>query len=392
MMKLNRLAGFGVLFLLPLLASAAPTPVEIVQSIPEGTNLALPELRRAKDVWPLMIDGAKTRIDIAQMYISSAKGRALEPVIEALEAAGNRGVKIRFLLWVGMKDNDEDSLARIRAIPNLTLAIYDISKVTGGIHHAKYWVVDGKEIFVGSQNFDWLSLEEIHETGVLIDSKPLADRLETVFAHDWGFATTGVWGDESVPASSTAPSDVELVSSPERLNPKGVSVALAKLLSLIGNAKASIKIALLDYSTSAYSEKKPWTEIDDALRAAAKRGVKVELLLSHWNTAKSEIGSIRSLAVVPGIEVKISFVPDLPSGHVPYSRVIHTKHMIVDGKTYWVGTSNWSRGYFYDTRDIEIVMNRPELARTGTKIFEAVWTAPYTEALDPNREYPAPIK
>jgi phosphatidylserine/phosphatidylglycerophosphate/cardiolipin synthase-like enzyme len=392
MQKLNRLAGLGILYLLPLLAFAATTPVEIVQSIPEGTNLALPELRQAKDVWPLMIDAAKSTLDIAQMYVSSAKGRALEPVIEALEAAGNRGVKIRFLLWVGMQENDPASLARLRAIPNLTLAIYDISKVTGGFHHAKYWVVDGKEIFVGSQNFDWLSLEEIHETGVRIESKPLADRLETVFAHDWGFATTGAWGDESVPASSNAPSDVELLSSPERLNPKGVSVAITRLLELLGNAKESIRIALLDYSTTAYSGDGPWTEIDDALRAAAKRGVKVELLLSHWNTAKNEIGAIRALAVVPGIEVKISFVPDLPTGHVPYSRVIHTKHMIVDGKTYWVGTSNWSRGYFYDARDIEIVMNRPDLARTGARIFEAVWTAPFTEDLDPNRDYPAPIK
>jgi phosphatidylserine/phosphatidylglycerophosphate/cardiolipin synthase-like enzyme len=389
----TRLMGVFVFALLPIAALAAvpeATPVEIVQSIPEGTALSLPGLRQAKDVWPEMIANAKSQIEIAQMYISGSPGRALEPVVQALEAAGNRGVKIRFLLWIGMKDTDKATVARIQAIPNLTLALYDISKVTGGILHAKYWIIDGKRIFVGSQNFDWLSLEEIHETGVLVESESIAARLETIFEHDWKFATTGNWENDSVPGSSRPPTDVEMVSSPERLNPTGIPVAIAKLISLINGAKQHIQIALLDYTTKAAG--KPWLEIDDALRAAAKRGIRVQLLVSHWNTAKAEIASIQSLAKVPGIEVKISFVPDLPSGHIPFSRVIHSKHMIVDGQTYWVGTSNWSRGYFYDTRDIEIVMNRPELAHTGQKIFNLVWTAPYTENLDPTRSYPEPKK
>lgn len=385
-------AGFWVLGFLSVSAEAVLTPVEIVQSVPSRTELAVPDLRQAKDVWPLMIAEAKSTLDIAQMYVSSEKAHAMEPVVAALEAAGNRGVKIRFLLWSGMKDNDKATLARIRAIPNLSFSFYDISKVTGGIHHAKYWVVDGKAIFVGSQNFDWRSLEEIHETGVLIRSKAIALRLETVFEHDWKFATLGKWDADAVPLSSRAPADVELIASPERLNPKGIPVALAKLMELLSGAKESVQIALLDYSTTAYAGKKPWMEIDDALRAAAARGVKVQLLVSHWNTAKSGIASIKALSRVPGIEVRISFVPELPSGHLAYARVIHTKHMIVDGKTYWVGTSNWSRGYFYDTRNIEVVMNRVDLAETGGKIFNAVWTAPYTEAVDVNRDYPEPRK
>jgi len=161
---------------------------------------------------------------------------------------------------------------------------------------------------------------------------------------------------------------------------------------MIAKAKTSVQVALLDYSTKSYSSGKVWLELDDALRAAAARGVKVELLVSHWNTTKSGIGSIKELAKVPGIEVRISFVPPLSTGHMPYARVIHSKTMIVDGKSYMVGTRNWSRGYFYDTRDIEVVMNRPDLAAIGGKIFSAFWTAPYTEAVDINRNYPEPRK
>ena len=382
-----------ICLLLPSLCFAGGTPVEIVQSVPSGTHLAVPGLREAKDVWPLMVAGAKSTIDIAQMYVSSETGRAMEPVIEALEAAGQRGVKIRFLLWEGMKGNDLPTLTRLKAIPNLTLALYDIKPVTGGIHHAKYWVIDGESLFVGSQNFDWRALEEIHETGVLVESPALSRFLTTIFEHDWKFAQTGVWDESDHFPKIPQPTDVELLSSPERLNPAGATVALTKLLSLLNEAKESVQVALLDYSTTSYGlGKKPWLEIDDALRAAAARGVKIELLVSHWNTGKGEIESIKSLARVPGIEVRVSFVPELPTGHLAYARVIHSKTMIVDRKTYWVGTSNWSRGYFYSTRSIEVLFHRPDLAETGRKIFLAVWDAPYTEVLDVNRTYPEPRK
>jgi phosphatidylserine/phosphatidylglycerophosphate/cardiolipin synthase-like enzyme len=386
-----RLAMVSLLFVLPTLA-LANTIVEIVQSVPEQTNLGLPGVRQAKDVWPEMIANAKSTIDIAQMYVQSVKDRSIEPVLQAMEAAGNRGVKIRFLLGSAMVNTDKETVVRIKAIPNLSFALYDISKVTGGIHHAKYFIIDGKEIFVGSQNFDWLALEEIHETGVRILDAALALRLETVFMHDWNFANSGKWGTESVPPSSPAPLDVELVSSPDSLNPTGITSGIKTLISLVGAAKTSIHVTLLDYTTSVYGGGKPWTVIDDALRAAAKRGVKIELLVSHWNTAKTEIDSIKSLSQVPNIEVRINTVPDLPGGHIPFSRVVHSKTMVIDQSIYWVGTSNWSKGYFDATRDIEIVMKRPDLALTGEKIFQAIWTATYSVPVDVNKNYPTPVK
>src|SRR5690606_4074589 len=129
------------------------------------------------------------------------------------------------------------------------------------------------------------------------ESKAIAHRLRTIFEHDWAFATTGRWKNSSVSPFSISPSDVELVASPERLNPKRIPTALTRLLSLISNAKKSLRISLLDYSTTSDSEgRKPWLELDDTLRAAAARGVKVQLLVSHWNTTKGEIGSIKALS------------------------------------------------------------------------------------------------
>ena len=65
-----------------------------------------------------------------------------------MEAAGKRGVKIRFLLEEkGIKLSEASTLERLRAIPNLTFRVLPYARVSGGIIHAKYLVVDGKQAY-----------------------------------------------------------------------------------------------------------------------------------------------------------------------------------------------------------------------------------------------------
>ncbi len=374
-----------------LTESSTSPVVTVVQSIPEETALAQQDLPYALETWVAMIDGATRSIDVAQMYVSSKPGEGIEKVMEALTRAANRGVRIRFLISENMIGEEPETLAAVRAIPGIEVAIINVKPLTGGIMHAKYWIVDEAEAFIGSQNFDWRALSQIHETGVLVRDAAFARKLGRIFHFDWEIARTGK-APEKGKALAESSSDVELVASPELLNPAGVGAALPALLGLIAGAKRSLQIQLLEYSPASYSAGGDWLEIDDALRAAAARGVKVQLLVSHWNTAKSSIGALKRLTAVPNVEVKVAFVPEHSTGFIPYARVIHSKQMIVDQEIYWVGTSNWSRGYFYATRNVEVIMRRPELARTGARIFDTVWNQSYTEAVDPNREYPKPRK
>jgi HKD family nuclease len=136
-------------------------------------------------------------------------------------------------------------------------------------------------------------------------------------------------------------------------------------------------------------------DIDNDLRAAAIRGVKVELLVSHWNTEKPEIHHLKSLSLVPGIEVRISTVPQASQGHIPYGRVTHSKYMIVDGQTLWLGTSNWSQGYFLASRNLELIFRGElgtELTPQADAVFERVWSAPFTAPVEVLRDYPPPRK
>ena len=146
-----RIAGLAGLLLSPLAQADFSIPgFELVHTVPLDTELATTDLRQPGPVWIELFDGAKSTIDIGQFYAADHPGSVLERVIERLEAAGKRGVKIRFLLEEkGIRLSEASTLERLRAIPNLTLRVLPYAQLSGGIIHAKYMVVDGRQAFVG---------------------------------------------------------------------------------------------------------------------------------------------------------------------------------------------------------------------------------------------------
>ena len=43
--------------------------------------------------------------------------------------------------------------AQVRYVP--------MGRLTGGVLHSKFWVVDGRHVYVGSANMDWRSLTQV---------------------------------------------------------------------------------------------------------------------------------------------------------------------------------------------------------------------------------------
>src|SRR5262245_51800231 len=106
--------------------------VQLVQSVPIETTLAQPDLPFAKDVWVEMIRSARRSVDLGQFYVANTENGLnsdLEPVLKELEAAGKRGVKVRFLLSDKMIQNDMPSYRRVQAIQGAEVRLYDISKL-----------------------------------------------------------------------------------------------------------------------------------------------------------------------------------------------------------------------------------------------------------------------
>ncbi len=396
-MKL-RVAGLAGLLLSPLaLADFSIAGFELVHTVPVDTALGTADLRQPGPVWIELFDGAKNRIDIGQFYAADHPGSVMDKVIEHLEAAGKRGVKIRFLLEEkGIKLSDTATLERLRAIPNLTFRVLPFGQLSGGIIHAKYMVVDASQAFIGSQNFDWRSLEHIHETGLRISDTSVVGQVQAIFDQDWR-AQQALSDNQPVPlpAAGQAPARTGnyLVASPQRYNPPGVGDSQQELPRLLGEAKKEVRVQLLDYAPLSYGPDRTrpyYAVIDNAVRAAAARGVSIKLMVSNWNTDPLELPYLKSLAVLPNVQIKIVTLPEARQGFIPYARVIHSKTMEIDGQVAWVGTSNWLGGYLDNSRNLEVVMRSEAMARRVGQLHEQLWDGPYARALNVTDEYPAP--
>lgn len=393
-----RIAGLAGLLLSPLAQADFSIPgFELVHTVPVDTALGTADLRQPGPVWIELFDGAKNTIDIGQFYAADHPGSVMDKVIDHLEAAGKRGVKIRFLMEEkGIKLSEASTLERLRAIPNLTLHVLPYGQVSGGIIHAKYMIVDGRQAFVGSQNFDWRSLEHIHETGLRISDTTVVGQVQAIFDQDWQ-AQQALAEHRPVPLPATgqapARSGNYLVASPQRYNPPGVGDSQLELPRLLAEAKKEVRVQLLDYAPLSYgpdNTRPYYAVIDNAVRAAAARGVSIKLMVSNWNTDKLELPYLKSLAVLPNVQIKIVTLPEAKQGFIPYARVIHSKTMEIDGQLAWVGTSNWLGGYLDNSRNLEVVMRSETMAKRVGDLHRQLWDGPYARALNVTDEYPAP--
>lgn len=402
-MKRLMLSG---LLLLPFCSAHADFRIpgfELVQTAPVETTLANADLRDPVTVWCELFDNARNDIAIGQFYAAGKPGAPFDKVIDRLAAAGKRGVKIRFLLdKKGIGLSDAATLERLRAIPNLEMRILDFSRLTGnGIIHAKYVIADGKRAFVGSQNFDWRAFTHIHETGLLVDDAAIVAQVGAIFEQDWNAQAQLAQGRAVAPlqqksATATVPDRPSyLLASPAAYNPPGVADSETGLPALLAGAKEEVRVQLLDYAPLSYGPNgtRPYyAVVDNAVRAAANRGVKVKLMVSNWNLEHATLPYLKSLAVLPNVEIRVVTLPKASTGFIPFARVIHSKTMVIDGKLAWVGTSNWAGGYFDLSRNLEIVMRNEQMARRLAALQEQVWSSPYAEPLDINKNYAKPQK
>ncbi|HEU4533003.1 MAG TPA: phospholipase D-like domain-containing protein [Polyangiaceae bacterium] len=403
--------------------------IELVETAPIETSLDHADVREAAEVWPEMIDRATRSLELAQFYASEAGGAAaatsrLAPVLAAIERAIGRGVRVRFLADASFVDKYPDTLERLRRA-GADVRTIDVAKHAGGVLHAKFFVVDGVESYVGSQNFDWRSLAHIQEIGVRVRSAAVTGPLRAIFEADWTLAggaasapaaptkaaapttpaalaapttlatpaasaaSAAPITPAAAPASRPAPTDVTptgetvgLVASPRGWLPDETSWELPALEKLLAGAARSVDLQVLTYSVKNRNGS-DFFDLDRALRGAAARGVRVRLLVSHWadKPGGEARRSLEALARAPNVEVRVLTVPPWSGGDIPFARVAHAKYLVVDGRRAWIGTSNWEGDYFLRCRNVGVIADGGALAPRLDAIFDDGWSGPYTRPL-----------
>ncbi len=393
-------------YILPSVAvpSISDAPVMLYESWPQETTLDNDNILDVTDAWLDGINSAQKTLDFNEFYTTSNGDEAssMERVLEALRAASARGVQIRFIIDKKMhKDDNVETAALIRSIPNVTMRIIDYDAISGGVQHSKFFIVDGKTAFFGSQNFDWRSLQQISEMGARLALPELVDPLVKIYELDWKLAQDTSLKSHIEPSACPVPVTttyhgqnitVETVASPKNVLPCAEMWDLPKIISMIDNAQKSVAFQLLDYSTVNY-DKTTFTELDEALQRAAARGVSVRMLVSDWSTANvQKMKDLKRLQQIPNIETKMLTVPEHSAGFVSFSRTIHSKFLVVDDDKAWLGTSNWSGDYFYASRNVGIIVNGAAFNADLTGSFNHYWTSEYVETVDPNKNYPKKVR
>ena len=224
--------------------------------------------------------------------------------------------------------------------------------------------------------------------------------LSTIFAADWSRAgndptqsqvtRSDAWmttGRDYAPAPTAilvAPPKLMLVASPQDMLPPGIRFELTEIQALLASAATSIRIQLLEYLAG------EWTEIEEVLVQAAKRGIRVELLLADWCKHDKFISGIQQLARTPNVEVRFVTFPQHSTGFIKFARVAHAKLLVVDRERAWIGSSNWEREYFYTNRNVGLVINDRAIAERIAIWSDATWTSSYATRVDPDAKYTAP--
>ncbi|KAH1056567.1 hypothetical protein J1N35_034632 [Gossypium stocksii] len=116
-------------------------------------------------------------------------------VYTALENAADRDVDIRLIQHSGVYPDytkEPSGLASRRA--NVKSATLLLDKwFSTGVVHAKVWISDNRDVYIGSANNDWKSLTQIKEVGIYLVGCPKVARKVGVYFHNlWRLAHLNV--------------------------------------------------------------------------------------------------------------------------------------------------------------------------------------------------------
>lgn len=276
------------------------------------------------------IEGANTSVWV-EVYILTDTS-----VIHALEDAANRGVDVRVLLEInpfdGSATDAQKTLAELNAAGVRARAADPAYRYT----HAKMMLVDGATAYVMTCNLSYSglggsSVAKNREYGV-VDTDP-ADvaALDAIFQADW---------DHTTPTLD----DPHLVVSP--IN------ARAALLGLIDGARTALEVE---------DEEMVDAQSEDALIAAARRGVRVEVVLPAPAVGATPSPDVARL-VSGGVQVRWSLV-----------LYMHAKLIVADHALAFTGSENFSATSLDANREVGLLLANPTAVATLDATFATDW-------------------
>jgi phosphatidylserine/phosphatidylglycerophosphate/cardiolipin synthase-like enzyme len=255
-------------------------------------------------------------------------------VISALEDARHRGVDVRVM--IEEHPYGGDVVSPQRTLQTLQTAGINAKFADPAYYytHAKMLIIDGATLYILTANLTrsglgGSSVARNREFGVIDTHSDEVAEAAAIFQADW---------------NRTEPTlhDSNMVVSPVN--------ARAKITALFAQARTSLLIEDEEMYDSAS---------EDALIAAAQRGVDVRLILP----GATDIEAADAARLKAG-GVHLVYVSQ------PY---IHAKAIVSDGKLAFIGSENFSETSLDQNREVGLLLADPAALATVTTTFERDW-------------------
>ena len=295
----------------------APVRTTLPQNVAQNDSLSL-ITQPDQGVAPVLalIKGAQKSIDLVMYQMTDKE------ISNALIDAHNRGVIVRVLLnkgYYGKQENDTNTLAYTYLTQN-GIAVH-WTPANFALTHQKTIVADNTSALIMTWNFT----PKYYATG-----------------RDFGILDTDAT-DVAAIEQIASPLGDDLVWSPG---------AEDDTLLIINNAKKSLEV---------YNEEMNSDKVDDALKAAAKRGVAVRIIMTYQTSDKLIFNDflqnniqIHTFSGTKGL-------------------YIHAKMIIADQATAFLGSQNFSFTSLTKNRELGIFIQKPGIISSLEQTFSNDW-------------------
>jgi phosphatidylserine/phosphatidylglycerophosphate/cardiolipin synthase-like enzyme len=298
--------------------------------------------------WQGSIEGRLIeKINAAQKSIHIASFEFdLTPVAEALIAAKQRGVDVR---WVtddenGLQADEEPDRGQFKMLQDAGIEVRSDNR--SALMHNKFWIFDGETAWTGSTNITESGVFQQNNNTIVIHSPQVAAIYEREFEEMWngqfGPKSPSTAGQQSVAVNGTP---IQVFFSPE-------DKVMDHMIPLVSSAQSNIRFMAFNFTDYPLAK----AMIDRAAAGVNTAGI--------YEKTGSETDSS---------EMKTFYCANVPVRQDGNPRFLHDKIIVIDNHIVISGSFNFSSNATENNDENVIIIDSPEIARLYMQEFDRLW-------------------
>jgi len=298
--------------------------------------------------WQGSIEGRLIdKINAAQKSIHIASFEFdLTPVAEALIAAKQRGVDVR---WVtddesGLQADEEPDRGQFAMLKDAGIEVRSDDR--SALMHNKFWIFDGETAWTGSTNITESGVFQQNNNTIVIHSPEVAAIYEREFEEMWD----GQYGPKS--PSTADQQSVTINGTPIQIYFSPEDKVLTHMIPYVSSAQSNIRFMAFSF-----------TDFDLAKAMIDRAAAGVDTAGIYEKTGSETEGS----------EMKTFYCANVPVRQDGNPRFLHDKIIVIDNHIVISGSFNFSSNATQNNDENVIIIDSPEIASLYMQEFDRLW-------------------